>query len=990
MAAEIQASGGTVEKFAGDAVMAAFGAPEALEDHAERALHTALALQRRIEPGLTLRIGVNTGEVVAGRAREGSSFVSGDAVNVAARLEQAAEPGEILVGERTAAAARGAFEFGGERTVEAKGKLGGVRARPLVRALSLMRTRGVGGLARTFVGRDAELARLQAAYRRAVEHGHPVLVTVLGDAGLGKTRLMRELWEHLDEEQPQPLRRVGRCLPYGEGITYWPLGEILKEHLSLLDSDPPEEAERRLGEQRILGLTLGLDVAGDMHPLAARDRLQTAWATFLTELAAQQPVVVLVEDAHWAETPLLDLLERVTRDVDGPLLLLVTARPDFARAWDPRIDAETIWLEPLPQDTTSTLVASLLAADVAADVRQLVVERAEGNPFFVEEVLGSLIDAGVLQRTNGSWRTAELPPGFRIPDSVQAVLAARIDLLDEAEKAALQSAAVIGRAFWTGPVYELVAGLEPDLGVLESRDFVRRRATSTLEGEVEYVFKHALTREVAYAGLTKPRRARLHAQFAGWIERLGEGRDDHAPLLAHHYAEAVRPEDADLCWRDEPDELARLRANAVSWLERAAELAVGRYEIDDGVALLHRALDLEADEVRQSQLWRKVGLANSLKFDGQAFWTAMQRSLAVCHDREICANTYADLALQTAIRSGMWPQRPQRELVQGWIDQALKLASPGSAAQAKALIADCFWNQQAGREAADEAHSLSERLGDVQLRAYALNALGWIAFAEQEYAEAAGWAERALGLVDEISDPDHLADVYEAAIPAFSGIGYLGEARRLAALHGQVVQPLTPHHRLHGVSVQLEVEELCANWEGILASSGRTVATVDENLATPCIRNARSLLVTAVAAAETGDPERADALESRALEVALEGYDFVLAAPRARLALSRGDGAAAVALVPELRDFRMSFVLAHASARLDSLAAAGELEAVERESSLHLRPGAYTEPFAQRALAIVHEDEELLAQAEKLFGALGLDWHAGQTDRLRRLRERAT
>src|SRR5437588_11936955 len=179
MADEIQAAGGTVEKFAGDAVMAAFGAPEALEDHAERALHTALAMQRRLEQGLSLRIGVNTGEVVAGRAREGSSFVSGDAVNVAARLEQAADPSEILVGERTAAAARGAFEFGDERTVEAKGKSGGVRCRPLLRALSLMRTRGLAGLARTFVGRDEELARLHAAYLRSLERGHPVLVTVL-------------------------------------------------------------------------------------------------------------------------------------------------------------------------------------------------------------------------------------------------------------------------------------------------------------------------------------------------------------------------------------------------------------------------------------------------------------------------------------------------------------------------------------------------------------------------------------------------------------------------------------------------------------------------------------------------------------------------------------------------------------------------------------------------------------------------------------------
>jgi predicted ATPase len=235
------------------------------------------------------------------------------------------------------------------------------------------------------------------------------------------------------------------------------------------------------------------------------------------------------------------------------MVLLLTARPDFVdtgrRVWG-RVDAETVWLEPLAAESADSLVDSLLGSNVPGHIRTLVVERAEGNPFFVEEVLGSLIDAGVLERENGGWRAADLPPGFEIPDSVQAVLASRIDLLAEAEKAALQSASVIGRVFWTGPVYELVGNLQPDLHLLEGRDLIRRRSASSLEGEVEYVFKHALTREVAYGGLTKARRAQLHWKFAEWIERVGEGRDEHAPLLAHHYAEAVRPEDVDVVWPD--------------------------------------------------------------------------------------------------------------------------------------------------------------------------------------------------------------------------------------------------------------------------------------------------------------------------------------------------------------------------------------------------------------------------------------------------------
>jgi class 3 adenylate cyclase len=232
MAAEIELAGGTVEKFAGDAVMAAFGAPVALEDHAERALHAALAMRGRLSElfaeTLRLRIGVNTGEVVVDPPSERRSLVTGDAVNVAARLEQAAEPGEILVGERTVAAARGAFEFGDPASAHLKGKSDVVPYRPLLRSLSLMRPRGVGGLARTFVGREQELALLQAAYRRALERGAPELVTVAGDAGVGKTRLMREFWEHLAEHAPTTHRRTGRCLPYGQGTTYWAVGEVLK------------------------------------------------------------------------------------------------------------------------------------------------------------------------------------------------------------------------------------------------------------------------------------------------------------------------------------------------------------------------------------------------------------------------------------------------------------------------------------------------------------------------------------------------------------------------------------------------------------------------------------------------------------------------------------------------------------------------------------------------------------------------------------------
>jgi class 3 adenylate cyclase len=994
MAAEIEGAGGTVEKFAGDAVMAAFGAPEALEDHAERALHTALAMQRRLAAvfadELSLRIGVNTGEVVAGRPREGSSFVSGDAVNIAARLEQAAEPGEILAGERTVSAVRGAFEFAAPKTVEAKGKAGGVACRRLVRALSLMRTRGVSGLARAFVGRDEQLDLLQTAYRRAVDGSHPVLVTILGDAGVGKTRLVRELWEQLAEEEPEPLRRTGRCLAYGQGITYWPLGEVLKEHLGILESDSPDVVRHRLDEREILGLTLGLDVVGDLHPLAAQDRLHAAWIAFVSELTTERPLVLLIEDVHWAEQPLLDLIERLGRDAAGPLLLLATGRPDFVAGrtgWGSRVDSETLWLEPLPVETAGALVDSLLASVLSRQVRELIVERAEGNPFFVEEVVGSLIDAGVLERADGGWRANDLPLGFEIPDSVQAVLASRIDLLEEAEKAALQAAAVIGRVFWTGPVYELVEGLAPDLHLLETRDFIRQRPGSSLAGEVEYAFKHALTREVAYGSLTKARRAQLHTQFADWLERLGAGRDEHAPLLAHHYAEAVRPEDVDVAWPDGGAELERLREKASFWLRRAAETAISRYEIADAVSLLRQAVALEPGRAEQARLWRSIGRAHALQFDGDAFVESMQRSLALVEDPRERADTYADLAFQTASRSGMWQRRPAHELLDEWTAKAIAGAEPGSAAHVKGLLGRAYWGLD-GNEAEQvrEASSLAEELGDLELRSYAWDARGVAEFRRGNFELAHMWETRRFDLLGDISDPDHIHDMHISVVPTCVAVGRIREARRLAADNDRLVERLTPHHRLHGVACILEVEELAGGWEQIRELESRTEERVNENRGTPCVRNARSLLLCAVAAELCGDSARSQVLEAEADGLEAQGYGLTFTAPRTRLALAREDIGAVENLLPDPEWFRRQtwFALPAAAVRLDALAVIGDEDSIRGEELLP--PNGYLEPFMLRALGFVRDDEELIQKANDGFGALRLHWHAAQTDGLRRLR----
>ncbi len=988
MAGEIDTAGGTVEKFVGDAVMAVFGAPASLEDHAERALHGALAMQRRLRElfgtALALRIGVNTGDVVVGKPREGSSFVTGDSVNVAARLEQAAEPGEILVGERTVAAARGAFEFAERQTIAAKGKPKGVECRRLVRALSLMRPRGVGGLRRAFVGRDEEMRLLERVFEEVEDQRAPQLVTILGDAGIGKTRLLREFWDRLGGRSPEPLRRTGRCLSYGQGITYRPLAEVLKEHLGILDSDPPTVVLERLGSREILGLTLGLDVARGLHPLAARDRFQDAWVEFLEELVTERPAVVLIEDVHWGEEQLLDLLERLVRDTRGPLLLIATARPEFLAqrpGWGARVHGTTVALEVLSSDDAVQMLDELLGGTLPPGLREVVVQRAEGNPFFVEELLGTLIDRQLLERENGSWRLTELPSDFAVPDTVQAVVAARVDLLGPAEKQALQAASVIGRIFWAGPVYELVPEAEPDLRVLEERDFIRRRPGSSIAGEREYAIKHALTREVAYASLPKARRPRLHAAFARWLERSGERRDEYAPLLAHHYAEAVRPVDVDLAWTGDEGELAELRVRALAWLRRAAELAIGRFEIDDGLTLLHRALDLEPNEAERAALWREVGRVNVFKFDGEAFWIAMQKSLEERGDRATAAETYSVLAFHTATRSAMWKRRPERELIGGWIERALELSEPDAPARVRALIARTYFDPERFGDSAREASELADRLGDVELRSWAWGARLEAAYSGGDYDEAFAWAQRRFDLVPELTDPDHIALIYLFGLSACLATGRFEEARRVSKAHDEVTRSLTPHHRLHAVSMLIGVEEVAGCWERVRALTARAESAVVANIATPCAGNVSSLLTCALANVQLGNDQEGRRLERSAEDLDMRGYSDMFDPVRVEIAIARGDLAEVGRKLGEWSPGGLQDVDG-LIARLNALVALERRSAIEAEAPALVRPNTYLEPFALRALGFARTDDGLIEQAVQRFEAMGLDWHAAESRKL--------
>jgi DNA-binding SARP family transcriptional activator len=974
---DVDEAGGMVESVVGASLTAVFGAPVAQEDHVERALHAALALRRRLAErygtGLAPRLGVDTGEVLVGRAVAGGATLVGGALLTASRLARAAGPGTILVGERAVAAGHGLFEFGLPLAEGAERTERRLACRPLVRALALTQA-GALGVRSVFVGREGELELLRGAYQRAVESGRPRLVTVVGDAGVGKSRLVRELWDALAGETPAPLRRTGRCLAFGRGTTYRPLAEVLREQYGLVEIDGPAEVRRALGDREILALTLGIAVAEDLHPLTARERLHGAWVDLLAELAAERPVSMLVEDLHWAQEPLLDLLERVLDDVRGPLLLVTTARPELLEArpsWGRRREAATTWLEPLSAREAGRMLDGLVGEPLTGDLRSHVLERAEGNPFFLEELLAGLQDSA-------------LPDVADVPDSVQAVLSARIDLLPPVEKAALQAASVIGRVFWRGPVRELLGGEAPDFAVLEARDFIRRRSGPSLAGEREFAFKHALTREVAYASVPRARRARLHADFAAWIERFGGGRDEHAPYLAHHYAEAVRPEDADLAWEGEPEERDRLSQDARAWLRRAGDLAAMRYELDEAIALYERALELADSDGVRSELWHAIGQANALKYDGEAFWTAMTNAIRLCTDDSGLGELWSQLALETFQRSGMWTARPALDEVEAWVREALERTEPGSPARARAFVAKAFSDLTNGASAAAEASAIAGELHDPVLCVLAWDAEHAVALDAGDYERALGWARRRLALLDRIPDPDFQADVVHTPIRSLVATGRFAEARELAQRADEITRPLTPHHRVHGVSVPIEVEELLGGWKAIAAEEQRVRETIAANSATPCTRNTRTLLVCALACVHLGGAERARELEETA--DALELVErHVTDAPRLRLALARNDRARAEALLEALLEDRGWYSRGHGTSLatlttlVDGLSALADRPLVEERVAPLLGRSAYLEPFALRALGVAREDEDLVRQACARFEQLGLEWHAART-----------
>ena len=967
MEAEIALGGGTVEKFIGDAVVAVFGAPAAQEDHAERALQVALWMQERLQElfrgRLSLRIGVNSGEVAVGRAREGSSFATGDAVNVAARLEQAAEPGHVLVGERTASLVGGAFELGELRTVEAKGKEGGVACRELRRMWAPRRPRGGHGLEARFVGRKRELEWLEDRVARTQAEGHPRLATVVGEGGMGKTSLVRQFWERLPAGTTF---RLGRCLSYGRSVTYSALADVLRQELGLRQDDSAEDTLERLAGREILGLTVGLDVAGDLDPQAALLRLQDEWVKLISQLSAGGPAVLVIEDLHWAAEPLVELLERVLSDAQGPVLVLATMRPERVAFRG----ADMLSLERLGDEEVTELIEAALAGPLESRALELVTGHAEGNPFFVEEVLADLLDRGLLERRTGGWSLHDGAVDLGIPDSVQGVLAARIDLLQAEAKEALQAASVIGRSFTPAGLAALT-GSSAEVRTLVERGFVRPT-------QPELVFKHALTRDVAYGSLPRASRARLHAAFGRWLE-ADDATDGHAGVLAHHYSEAVAPGIAELAWRDREEELGELSAAALRWLRRAAELALARFDLDDALSQLHRAAELAPGD---AEVWHAIGRANALKFDGEAMWPAMEKAIELTEGTEALAELYAELTFESTMRGGMWKRPLEHGLVESWLARALELAEAGGAAQARALVTKSMWEDAA--EPAEQAVALAERLDDPVLLSYAYWARSGAAFIGLDFHEADRWAQRRFELLDRLTDPDKIAHIHYYGATAALAAGRPDEAETLVRKHDIVASRLSPHHEVHALGVLLFVEEALGHWDEVRRLQHRVERAVADNQGTPCVLNPRTLFSCAVACGELGLDAEAQRLEEAAVEQGFQdgGMGFWLDPPPAHLALLRGDLERLDALLESSGatwHWSLDGSLYALATKLEALIALGRTREAEEAATPLLQPGTYLEPFALRTLGLTRGDRTLTEQAVERFEAMGLGWHAAKT-----------
>jgi class 3 adenylate cyclase/tetratricopeptide (TPR) repeat protein len=920
---ELERFGGTVEKFIGDAVVALFGAPVAHEDDPERAVRAALAIREAVaelngeNPGLDLhvRVGVNTGEALVtlgARPSEGEGMAAGDVVNTASRLQASAPVDGILVGEATYRATAAAIEYREADPVAAKGKAEPVGAWEPLEARARLGVDVVRTAATPLVGRERELAVLTGALARAREERSTQLVTLIGEPGIGKSRLVAELLQAVESDPDLIFWRQGRSLPYGEGISFWALAEMVKNQAGILETDPDDVAGGKL-EQAVVRLVQDAEdgrwIARHLRPLVGlgSDELRgdrqaeafAAWRRFFEAMAERDPTVLVFEDLHWADDGLLDFVDHLVEWATGvPLLVACTARPELlARrpGWGGgKPNSVTASLSPLSSDETARLLAHLLERSVLpAEMQTALLSRAGGNPLYAEEFARMAADRDLMER----------PEALPLPESVQGIIAARLDGLTTEEKSLLQDASVLGKVFWMGGV-SAIGGMdryraEELLHGLERRQFVRKDRRSSVAGETEYAFWHLLVRDVAYSQIPRGRRAEKHRTAAEWTAGLAADRvEDRAEMIAHHYLAAL--------------EYSRTAGMSTEQLEGAALQAL--------VAAGDRAMSLNAFGAAVRFYREATALVPGEHPDrpdllfkyGRARWLHEEAGLEELDEARdlLLAVDDVERAAEAEIMVGdlVWHQA-RRDAAFQRFDSARALVEQRPASPSKAWVVAhvsrflmLAARHQESIDLGREAIEMAEALGLDDLRSTALNNIG-VSRSAMGDREGLRELQASIDLAAEINAPWDEARGY---LNLASIVGLLGDLRQGQVLHERADEIC----RRYGLGSGLRflrgerVGDLfdAGEWEEGLRTADEFLAEVEAG--SPHYMEGTCRLVRAYIRLARGHVDGALADGVRAVEVAHEAKDPQILQPTlgdyARLLLMAGRAGQAEAVTDEL------------------------------------------------------------------------------------------
>jgi predicted ATPase/class 3 adenylate cyclase len=878
LADAIRVWGGTVEKYIGDAVVGVFGIPTAHEDDPTRAIRAAAEIHARLDAlnellapahgvRLCARVGVNTGEVLAATtAGLDQRFMAGDVVNVAARLEHAAEPGGVLASARTVDGAADHFSFGEAVDLDLKGKTGAVPAHTLIGARPVssddVRRRHARLADAPLIGREREVRLLDDALVGAIATAAPHSMLILGSAGIGKSRLVRDFVGSLRRGRTARVLR-GRCLAVGHGITYWALGEIVRDACAIALDEPADDATAKLratvdalfaaspdsrdaaAVTNALATTASIRIPDNpldrVRPIEVEGALARAWPRFATALAVDRPTVLVVEDLHWADEQLLAMLQKIIRRSQGALLVVTTARPEFAGD-HPDLGltgdrAQSLTLPALGSTEAERLAAAILDTDtVGADLRSVLLDRAEGNPFFLEQLIGGLIDAGTLDRVDGEWRLDAVAGDRSLPDTVHGVLTARIDLLPASEKSVLHEAAVIGRRFWPSALRACTdpESVGPALRSLEDKNLIVLRELSSVADEPEYAFKHALVRDVAYGELPLARRARSHARAAAWLEGLETPGDEAlVELVAHHYRSALLGDGSEIAWIDDAAAREDVRGRAVPSLLAAGSSARARNATARALEIHEAALALAAGDRERAEAYEQLGDDHGWSYHGDPSTDAWDRALELWQrlgDDEACARVCLKAARHTAVYWGGFAERPSGDTVDGYLDEGLMhskepliraqlLAVRGLARSSYARLSRPDPLSDEERIAAvKEAASLARDLDDPDVQVLAARSLGGLYFDTDRPADALAMAREQLGTLSRVSSlRDRLLHTSLALAQLMDLGGEFSRAAELAAEVRSLSVDMSAHERMHSTYFVMATLFRLGRWDDIPA-----------------------------------------------------------------------------------------------------------------------------------------------------------------------------